>query len=107
MSTMKGGSGYGGEVKTSGGSGGQILRRTELVRGYLVSCIPVSDHPWGWGTIFWPLLMLDLWGLSFTISNICKWGVPKRRTCCPWLTSQAWSRPLGNAQMGLEHHIHT
>jgi hypothetical protein len=47
MLTMKGGPGYGGEVKTSGGSRGQILRRTELVRGYLVSSIPVAPSPMG------------------------------------------------------------
>jgi len=59
---VKGGPGYVGGVKTGGGSGGRILRRTELVRGFLASrlslafpfvfsvMVPAIGCYW----IFWP-----------------------------------------------------
>jgi hypothetical protein len=47
MSTLKGGPGYGGEVKTGGGSGGRILRRIELVRGYFSVSHTSEPSPMG------------------------------------------------------------
>jgi hypothetical protein len=82
LSTVKGGPGYVGGVKTGGGSGGRILRRTEVVRGFLASrlslafpflfsvMVPAIGFYW----IFWPAVSDSLdrfeWSRWVAISSL-------------------------------------
>jgi hypothetical protein len=85
-------------VKTGGGSGGRILRRTELVRGYLASRIS-SAFPFVFSTmvpaigfygIFWPAVsdsldsLIDPGGLLSVVFHL--FAVPVLIHC--WKFSQ-------------------
>jgi len=72
--TVKGGPSSGGGVKSSGGVGGgsgvQRLRRTELVRGYLVSRI--GAHIFAGGLSQYPEFLAGVFDLQFDFcAGIC------------------------------------